>query len=167
MVPLKEIGCFDQFDESQHSEPHRQRNAGVADAWPKPKPLSGILAQVPVFDPDRLPESLRSRVIDLAERFQLPPDYPAAALIGMLAGAIGRRALICPKQFDDWVVYPNLWGGIVGRSGVMKTPLLNTVFGPLRRRQALAMTIYESELDEYEGQTGDFGRKRVRRSVLA
>ena len=136
--------------------------------WPEPKPLSGTLAEVPVFDPELLPEALRGRVIDLAERFQVPADYPAAALIGMLAGAIGRRALVRPKEHDEWTVYPNLWGGIVGRSGVMKTPLLNAVLRPLRRRQALAMTIYESELDEYERQTGDLGaRRRVRRAVFA
>jgi uncharacterized protein DUF3987 len=136
--------------------------------WPEPKPLSGTLAEVPVFDPDWLPASVRGRVVDLAERFQVPPDYPAAALLGMLGGAIGRRALVRAKQFDEWTVYANLWGGIVGRSGVMKTPLLNAVFGPLRRRQALAMTIFESELEEYERQTGDFGaRKRMRRAVFA
>lgn len=137
-----------------------------ADAWPEPKPLSGALAEVPMFDPDWLPDSVRGRVIDVAERFQVPPDYPAAALLGMLGGAIGRRALMRPKQFDEWTVYLNLWGGIVGRSGVMKTPLLNAVLGPLRRRQDLAMAIFESELDEYERLTGDFGaRKRVRRAV--
>jgi Protein of unknown function (DUF3987) len=139
-----------------------------APEWPEPKPLSGTLAEVPVFDPDWLPDSVRGRVIDVAERFQVPPDYPAAALLGMLGGAIGRRALMRPKQFDEWTVYPNLWGGIIGRSGVMKTPLLNAVLGPLRRRQDLAMAIFESELDEYERLTGDFGaRKRVRRAVFA
>src|SRR5436305_14286406 len=118
--------------------------------WPEPKPLSGALAKVPVFDSELLPKTLRGRVIDLAERFQVPPDYPAAALIGMLAGATGRRALIRPKQHDEWTVFPNLWGGTVGPPGVMKTPLLNAVLAPLRRRQALAMTIFESEMDEYE-----------------
>src|ERR1044071_8029698 len=87
---------------------------GELNPWPPPKPLSATLVEVPLFDPDLLPETLRGRVVDLAQRFQVPEDYPAAAVITMLGGAIGRRALIHPKQFDEWLCYPNLWGGIVG-----------------------------------------------------
>ena len=87
-----------ETDHGGRREPERdqcwQANAPETNRWPDPKPLSATLVEVPQFDPDLLPESLRGRVIDLAERFQVPPDYPAAALIAMLAGAIGRRALI-------------------------------------------------------------------------
>jgi hypothetical protein len=85
----------------------------------------------------------------VAERLQVPADYPAATLLVMLAGALGRRALIRPQRYDHWVVVPNLWGAIIGRSGVMKSAVLRAVLGPLRRRQALAMAIYESERDAY------------------
>src|SRR5947209_14214693 len=113
---------------------------GEAEAWPAPRPLSAALAEVCPFDPELLPETLRPWVLDVAERLQVPADYPAAALIVMLAGALGRRALIRPLRHDNWMVVPNLWGAIVGRSGVMKSPVLHAVMGPLRRRQALAMT---------------------------
>jgi putative DNA primase/helicase len=54
------------------------------------------------------------------------------------------------------MVVPNLWGAIVGRSGVMKSPVLHAVMRPLRRRQALAMTVYESERDAYQRQLQPF-----------
>ena len=56
--------------------------------------------------------------MDLAERLQVPPDYPAAGIIAMLAGALGRRASVRPYRYDPWTVIPNLWGAIVGRSGL-------------------------------------------------
>jgi putative DNA primase/helicase len=90
------------------------------------------------------------------------------ALIVMLAGALGRRASIRPQRHDHWMVVPNLWGAIVGRSGVMKSPVLHAVMGPLRRRQALAMTVYESERDAYQHQLQKYhAQKRSRRPTTA
>src|SRR6266849_2895729 len=85
-----------------------------ADPWPTPRPLASALAEVCLLDPDLLPETLRPWILDLAERLQVPVDYPAAALTVMLAGTIGRRALIRPLRLDQWVVSPNLWGTIIG-----------------------------------------------------
>jgi hypothetical protein len=139
-----------------------------AEPWPTPRPLASALAEVCPFDPDLLPETLRPWVLDWAERLQVPLDYPAAALTVMLAGAIGRRAWIRPLRHDQWVVNPNLWGAIIGRSGVMKSPVLRAALGPLRRRQALAMTVYESEKDLYQRQLAEYSaQKRRRRSTTA
>src|ERR1700722_9100945 len=134
------------------AESARRQACAEAEPWPTPRPLASTLAEVCPFDPDLLPETLRPWVLDLAERLQVPPDYPAAALTVMLAGAIGRRALIRPQRHDHWVVKANLWGTIVGRYGVMQSPVLRAALGPLQRRQALAMTVYESETDLYRRQ---------------
>ena len=139
-----------------------------AEPWPIPRPLAGALAEVCPFDPELLPETLRPWALDLAERLQVPLDYPAAALTVMLAGAIGRRAWICPQRYNQWVVIPNLWGAIIGRSGVMKSPVLRAVLGPLRRRQAMAMAIYESERDAYQHELERYpAQKRSRRASTA
>ena len=66
------------------------------------------------------------------------------------------------------MVNPNLWGTIIGRSGVMKSPVLRAALGPLRRRQALAMTVYASEKDLYQRQLAEYSaQKRRRRSTTA
>src|SRR6266852_3011630 len=136
----------------QQAESARRHARGEAESWPVPRPLSAALAAVCPFEPELLPEVLRPWALDLAERLQVPADYPAVALIVMLAGALGRRASIRPQRHDHWMVVPNLWGAIIGRSGVMKSPVLHAVIGPLRRRQALAMAVYESEMDAYQRQ---------------
>src|SRR5712692_4503035 len=144
----------------ENAKPHAR---GEAEPWPAPRPLSAELAEVCPFGPEMLPETLRPWVLDLAERLQVPADYPAAALIVMLAGAIGRRASIRPQRQGNWTVVPNLWGAIIGRSGVMKSPVLHAVMGPLRRRQSLAMTVYESERDVYQRHLQQYAQKRSRR----
>src|SRR5713226_8187166 len=153
-----------QYQE-ENATPHER---GEAEPWPAPLPLSAALAEVCPFDPGLLPETLRPWVLDLAERLQVPADYPAAALIVMLAGALGRRAFIRPQRHDNWSVIPNLWGAIIGRSGVMKSPVLHAGMGPLRRRQALAMAVYESERDAYQNHVQQYpARKRSRRPTTA
>ena len=44
--------------------------------------------------------------------------------------------MVSPKQHDDWRVVPNLWGLIVGRPGVMKSPALGEVLKPLHRLES-------------------------------
>lgn len=155
-------------DNSDNRQPDGSASVAHNEPRPVPRPLAGALAEVPALDPQLLPESIRPWVIDLAERFQVPADYPAAAVITMLAGALGRRALIRPKRHDDWIVYGSLWGGIVGRSGVMKSPIIHAALGPLRRRQALAIAIHGSELDEYQCRLAQCrGRKRTQRNAAA
>ena len=53
--------------------------------------------------------------MDIAERMQCPPDFPAAAAVVALGSVIGRRCGIRPKRQDDWMVVPNLWGAVIGR----------------------------------------------------
>jgi hypothetical protein len=155
------------IDEHQpdNARPHAREEG---ESWPVPRPLSAALAEVSPFDPELLPETLRPWVLDLAERLQVPADYPATALTVMLAGALGRRASIRPQRHDNWMVIPNFWGAIIGRSGVMKSPVLHAVMGPLRRRQALAMAVYESERDAYQHELQTHvAQRRSRRPTTA
>ena len=95
--------------------------ASTGDDWPEPEPLPA-LPDVAPFDFDLLPNSLRPWIEDIAERVQCPPDFPAVGAIISLAAVVGRKIGIRPKRKDDWLEVPNLWGAIVGRPGVMKSP---------------------------------------------
>ncbi len=55
------------------------------------------------------------------------PDFIAAALIVCLGSVIGARCGIKPKRRDDWIVTPNLFGGIVGDPSSKKSAALATV----------------------------------------
>jgi len=100
-------------------------------AWPDPAPLPDTLPPVVPFDPALLPEALRGWVADIAHRMQCPHDFMAVGAVVALSGLIGARAVVKPKTKDDWAVVPNLWGAIVGRPGVMKSPALSEVLKPL------------------------------------
>ena len=95
-------------------------------SWPKPQPIASELPPVQLFSEELLPRSFRALVQDIANRMQVPPDYPATIAVLCLAGAVSRRARIQPKANDpSWVVVPNLWGGIVAPPGMLKSPVIN------------------------------------------
>jgi putative DNA primase/helicase len=82
---------------------------------------------------------------------QTPADYPAVAAVLSLAGVVNRRALIQPKANDtSWQVVPNLWGGLIGPPGFMKSGVIGAVTRPLERIQELWRHQFQGELDEYE-----------------
>ena len=110
--------------------------AGDANAWDAPQPLPDALPPVAPFEPELLPDALRGWIVDIAERMQCPPDFPAVGAIVALSSLIGARAVVAAKQHDDWRVVPNLWGVVVGRPGVMKSPALGEVMKPLHRLEA-------------------------------
>ncbi|WP_236841800.1 YfjI family protein [Bosea sp. PAMC 26642] len=89
------------------------------------------MPQVEPFAPDLLPEALRAYVLDVADRQQSPPDFAAVAALCGLAAVVGNKARIRPKQHDDWMVVPNLWGAIVGRPSAMKSPAMQSALGPV------------------------------------
>lgn len=54
-------------------------------AWPDPVPLPDALPPVAPFDPELLPQALRGWIVDIAERMQCPPDFPAVGVITALS----------------------------------------------------------------------------------
>ena len=117
--------------------------ASQAASWPEgpsPEPLGPDLLPVPAFDPDLLPNAWRAWIADIADRMQAPVDFPAASAVVAAGGTIGRRIGIAPQERTDWVEVPNLWGGVVGRPSVMKSPTMNAAFAPVRRLELAAAT---------------------------
>lgn len=128
------------------------------DEWPDPQPIEVELPPVDPFPEEFLPEALRPWVRDIAERMQVPIDYPGVASVVALAGALSRRATIQPKARDTgWVVVPNLWGGIIAPPGFMKSPVLQAITRPLlavekewQQEHGKARAQYQNQLAEWE-----------------
>lgn len=121
---------------------------------PKPKntyiPLSVALPEVQAFDSNLLPKSLHGWITDIKERMQCPIDFLAIGAVIGLAGLIGRKVGIYPKEFDDWIVIPNLFGAMIGRPSIMKTPALNEILKPLNRLIKMAEEECEQNQIEFE-----------------
>jgi hypothetical protein len=152
-----------RYDETltfvEHSVPHQ---------WSQPLPLPDGLSPVAPFTCDLLPDALRPWVMDIASRMQCPPDFPAVAAIVCLSAVIGRQIGIRPKRRDDWLVVPNLWGAIVGRPSLMKTPALAESRKMLARLETEAKKRFEAEIADAE--TSDtvsalIGKERTKNAV--
>ena len=130
--------------------PARSKTNGHADVWQAPVALPAELPPVAAFDYELLSPVLHRLVEDIAERMQCPPDFPAVAIMTALASLIGRRCGIRPKRADDWTVVPNLWGMVIGRPGIMKSPPLAEIMRPLLALQALAMERFTNDQADYQ-----------------
>ena len=118
--------------------------------WPEPLPIQSDLPPVLPLREDLLPISFRALVRDVAERMQVPMDYPAAVIVLCLAGAVNRRAVMQPKANDtSWGVVPNLWGGIIAPPGFMKSPVIHAITRPLNQIQAEWRSEHEQALAEH------------------
>lgn len=117
---------------------------------PIPQPLPESRPAVMSFQAEMLPESIRGYVFDIADRQQSLPDFVAVAAIVGLSGLLGRKALIRPKQLDDWSVTPNQWGAIIGRPSAMKSPSMKEALKPLRQFDNKAAQQFEADKKNYE-----------------
>ncbi len=109
----------------------------------KPLPMPDSTPGVMSLHPEMLPVEIRDYVFDVADRQQCPPDFGAVATIVGLSGLLGRKALICPKQNDNWAVTPNQWGVIIGRPSAMKSPSMKEALKPLYKIEQAAAECYE------------------------
>jgi putative DNA primase/helicase len=117
--------------------------------WGDPLPIPSMLLPVEPFDAALMPAALGPWVTDIADRMQCPPDFPAVSAMVALSSVIGRKACIAPKRRDNWRVIPNLWGAVVGRPGVMKSPALAEAMKPLDRLQAVASDLHAEAMRDY------------------
>jgi hypothetical protein len=106
-----------------------------SEPWTAPTPLPDALPPVMAFDENFLPIALRPWVMDIAHRMQCPADFPAVTALVAMSSLIGARAVVQPKAQDNWQVVPNLWGVVVGRPGVKKSPALSEALKPLTKLQ--------------------------------
>ncbi len=125
----------------------------LASLWPEVREIKADLPPVPPFDGTALlPPILRDFVLDEADRMPCSPDYIAAALIVALGSVIGARAALKPKRRDDWIVTPNLFGGVVGDPASKKTPAIGTVMRFLDRLEAKQSEILKEKQKVFEGE---------------
>ena len=141
--------CIDNAIKSIAARVDNEWATGHIDTWSEPTPLPNGLPPVDRFDAELLPVALRAWVMDIAHRMQCPADFPAVAALVALSSLIGARAVIQPKAQDDWQVVPNLWGAIVGRPGVKKSPALGEALKPLHRLQANEFELWQAAHDAW------------------
>ena len=152
---------------NQHADVVQEHDGETAER--KPKVLPASIKPVPLLDPDHLPEPLKNAAIDLSERLHCPIDYVAAAMVCSAGAIVGNRIGIYPLANDEsWVVFPCLWGGIVGHPGTKKTPAINAALGPLINIQqklfeeyGTAYQQYKIDLEQYQIELAEWKKKKA------
>jgi Protein of unknown function (DUF3987) len=124
--------------------------SGSHSEWPEPKPLPEGLLPVDAFTLEFVPNSLAPWIDDISNRMQCPPDYVAVSATVALGSLIGRKVGIRPQQQTDWVEIPNVWGCIIGRPGMLKSPAMGEAVRPLRRLEAEASKLNKDAEDKYK-----------------
>ena len=122
----------------------------ISEQWDAPLALKEELRPVAQFHEEMLPEALRPWIMDIAERMQVPPDFLAATCVVVLGSLIGRKVGIFPKAHDDWIVIPNLWGAVVGRPSLMKSPAIAEMMNPLEDLAEKAIQKHQIDLQDFE-----------------
>lgn len=117
---------------------------------PDPVPLPDGLTPVPAFDLNLLPDAALPWVEDIAERLQIPPDYVANPFMVCLGSVVGNQVAIRPRRHDDFLVVPNLWGGVVGRPGCLKSPALQECTRILKGLDQEANEGFQQEEEDHQ-----------------
>lgn len=135
--------------------------------WGEPEELPDDLLPVPAFDMRLLPGALRAWIADISERMQCPAEFPSIAALIAAASVIGNRVCIRPKRADEWAVVPNLWGAIVGRPGVLKSPALEDALKPLKARERVAREEYQQAMQDFDFQRmyTDAQREQLKKEI--
>ena len=118
--------------------------------WEPRQGLPNELPGVPSLPAGMIPEPFRPWLEEVADRASVPLEMVVCPAIASLGALVGRKLGIRPSRFDDWLVVPNIWGGIVARPGAMKTHDIEQGTVHLRRLAVNAHDEYEAEREEME-----------------
>ncbi|MCB1639155.1 MAG: DUF3987 domain-containing protein, partial [Thiothrix sp.] len=116
--------------------------------WPFVR-ITPTLKPAPAFNSAMLPSAFVPFVEDAAYRMQAPPDFIAVSLMVSLSAVVGRKFAIHPKQWDNWLVVPNLWGGIVSNPSAKKSPSIAEGIKAIEQLEIGAKNDYMEARKEY------------------
>ena len=136
---------------SDQARPQDNLDFESSSDWPNPLPLNFGLPDVLPLDPEILPDAFRLFVEDAAERMQCPADFIAVPLIVASATALGNKVVIAPKSKDTgWLVPSTIWGAVVARPGMMKSPAISIAFRPLQALEEEMQQEHQTQLRDYD-----------------
>lgn len=131
-----------------------------SEEWPDISPVKAQLLPVSALPLTMVPAPFRDWVGDVSERMQCPPDFVAAAMLVMAGSIIDAGCGIRPKKHDDWTVVPNLWGGVVARPSMLKTPAINEGLKPMKVLECAAKKAFDDELARHSAEMEAFKAQR-------
>lgn len=122
------------------------------------------LAEVKKLDVDLfLPAEIAEFVKDTAHRLSVSPDFITIPLLIGLSSLIAGKVAMKPKSKDDFCIFPNLWGGLIGNPSSRKSDSLKqalSFFSPLETK---VKEEYDDKKVQYDKESG---RYRITKQAL-
>ncbi|MDA7704969.1 DUF3987 domain-containing protein [Rickettsiales bacterium] len=155
---------FDDYDKSDNlsdfgdlrrlaglQEVKRQLDENVIDNNQIIEIKNNNLKPVEKFDIEKLlPENLQEFVRDSSYRLAVPPDFIAISLIAGFSSLIASKVAIKPKKNDDWIVYANLWGGVINNPSRRKSPAMKEALFFFSKLEQEADEVYNENIESYQ-----------------
>jgi hypothetical protein len=147
---------MDRFEQTAEAAMN-QAEAAQTHEWRQPDPIIKTLPKVEPLHEAMLPNALRAWIVDEAKRMNCPIDFVAIPALVLAGSLIGNRCNIRPKKNDiGWLLPANLWGGVVGRPSVLKSPAKNAALRPLKPLEARAMEEHAQDSKRYRAQEASY-----------
>lgn len=105
--------------------------------------------KLPKIRPDMLPISISGWVQDVCERIESPFEIGAVTALTLIGNLIGNKVGIRPKARDNWTVVPNLWGMIIGKPSIKKTPVYSELYKAISKMEVEASENYKTAIEDY------------------
>lgn len=115
-----------------------------------PEPIKESSNEVMPCPTLTLPQALADWIQGNAKQMQIAEDYFVASILVYIGSLIGRKRSLRLRQGTNWVEFPNLWGMIVGRPAMMKSPAMKVALSPLEILANRAIDKYNVSLNQYE-----------------
>jgi hypothetical protein len=100
------------------------------------------------FPIDIFPEDVQSYLIQNQVTLNHSIDYMGCSLLWLLALSIGNSAKIEVKT--GWREAVNIWIGLIGKAGLGKTPSINAVIFPIKKKNAFEIKHYQNEYRKWK-----------------
>ncbi len=135
VVPQEMENVEEQTQSTSTSHPKKEDVASLN--WTTPKPLQSEVPCVPEFLLELLPDVIGKVVMSEARRMDnAPTEYVAISMLVCLGSIIGNTVGVKPKRNDSgWIVFPTLWGMVVGSPSMKKTPSMEVAMKFLSKCQ--------------------------------
>lgn len=99
------------------------------------------------FPVEHLPDGIREMVEEIAESLQVPPDMPAATVLGVISTCVQGKFMVQVKP--DWKEQVNLYILVIARPSERKSPVLQILTAPLYAYSKEQNIIRGPEIQEY------------------
>lgn len=137
--------------QQQVRQPQQAQQPPPVTEWPDITPLNTELPPVDPITPDMVPDELRDWLVDVCERMDSAPfEYAAVAAVVAMGSLIGRKVGIYPKGLDSWQVIPNVWGALIGRPAMKKSPVIDEILKPLNELEKTEREKFDADKKSFE-----------------